>query len=620
MEIKIKRLERVDTPKAVLWVRTSTKKQEVESQIEDLKNMARHDGFKESQIIVLGGAGLSAIKLKDDYLQEFAKLMATLRDNEQVTHLYTWEVSRLARVETKFYELKGFLLDEGVQLALYAGGYRLFRKTDNGKWEIDRGVEIGLSIFVTMAVQEMEIKKARFERARRRNKSEGKRNGGRFRMYGYDVVDGKNIPNPSEKNLLNDIFRMYAQGGYSFEKLAKWLNDHGHVTTAGMKWTSSNVAVLLTKEEYCGADNRYPELVNRELFNKVAEVRKANVKGTGKVSKTSSKRKNLALKILQCKGCGSNYVRQSTAYTCFAHTYPTHAKIQCATAPQVNAEVMDRLLWGVAKVFEEEKLLIQRKFDAHTIKKMIEDVEVVIDNKRKHIQTLQATSKRTNDLYIKGRITEADYDNRVQQIERTINEVNGEISDLNKKVMALTGKDAALQGVKRGGVKMHYSEEEKYDVVHNWLTRATVENIDGNKTQRIEITCGVGGINLGSVSFIFRPFSHKPWSEKVKFSSLLLPEGLKEDIAKELELPLPQEETDNNGVMNITPDKVEEGYSKVLQDSLDEFLEEMGKGRTAAQIEEEWRKEDELNDLVDGQIDEIEDLKSDFEEAAQEGK
>lgn len=602
MEVKIKRLESVDTPKAVLWVRTSTKKQEVESQIKDLKKMAQKDGFREEQLIILGGAGLSAIKLKDDYLQEFAKLMATLRDNEQVTHLYTWEVSRLARVETKFYELKGFLLEEGVQLALYAGGYRLFRKTEGGKYEIDRGVEIGLSIFVTMAQQEMQIKKERFDRARRRNKSEGKRNGGRFRLFGYDVVEGKYVANPQEAAILKEVFTMYSQGGFSYDTLSKWLNDHGHKTSAGMGWTPQNVSVMLKKVEYCGdTDSRYPELVSRELFNKVAEVRKANVKGTGKVSKTSGKRTTLASKILKCKDCGSNYVSHGKAYNCFRHAYPKHPTNtgkECENAPQVSMEVIDRLLWNVAKVFDEQRLILQRQFDRDIIKAQVKEMQTVIANKKVQMAQLDDTFNRTNTLFMKGRITEAAYDDRVADIERAKDELNGEISDLNKKVITFTAKDAVLKGVKRGGGELHYTDEDKYNIVHNWISLATVQRVNKSK-QLIEITCGFEGIEFGRVSFLVNPHIRSGWTEKVSIITLSVPAELREDIAKELGLPIPEE----SGKIAAA---VMKQYGEVLQGRLDEMMAEIAKGRTPEDILEEWRREDEWNDYVNSQIDEAE--------------
>ena len=586
----VKRLENVATgnAKAVLWVRTSTKRQEVESQIADLRKMAERDGFGEEEMIILGGAGLSAIKLKDDYLQELSKLMATLRDNPEVTNLYTWEVSRLARVETKFYELKAFLVEEGIQLALYAGGYRLFRKSGEGKWEIDRGVEIGLSIFVTMAQQEMQIKKERFDRARRRNKSEGKRNGGRFRLFGYDVQEGKYVPNPTEAKLLNELFKMYAQGSYSYEKLAKWLNDNGHKTTSGGKWDASGVSVVLKKEEYCGdIDNRYPELITRALYEKVAGVRKANVKGTGKVDK-ASKRVNLAVKILKCENCGSNYVAGKDQYFCYAHNYPTHAKNAVCEGqiPSVNIKLLDRILWAIGKGFEGKRLEIQRTFDHELIKNQVKDMQKVVDNKKAEIKRLQATSERTNDLYIKGKITLAEYDRRVEEIDKAIGSEQNEIDVLNKKILTWSDKEAVLKGVKRNASELHYTDQDKYDVVHSWISTATVkvEQKEGeSKKHIITVNCGFQGIEFGKIVISVRPFCRSGWTDKVKFLALSVPKGVREEIAKNLELPLPNEVP--------TLEKFTEKYGEHLQERLQEVLKEMEKGRTPEDLQEEWDKE-----------------------------
>ena len=81
--------------KAVLFVRVSTEKQTLESQIEALKRSASVDGFGDNDIIVIAKKE-SGVKLKEAEREGLNELKDVIEKND-VDCVYIFELSRLSR-------------------------------------------------------------------------------------------------------------------------------------------------------------------------------------------------------------------------------------------------------------------------------------------------------------------------------------------------------------------------------------------------------------------------------------------------------------------------------------------------------------------------------------------
>lgn len=208
--------------KAIIWRRGSTDRQEIESQDKDLTELAISEGFKEKDLIHIGEAGASAIKQNDLYIMEVEKLISTLEKDKTVKTVYCWEVSRLAGVELAFYRMKDYFLNNHIQLICKTPSLKLY--DSDGK--VNKGSELTLSLLVTLARQEMEIKQERFRRAKERNKAEGKYNGGKIKL-GYKLDDNKYFAIDEEKaQVVRDCFDWYLNG-MSLKKIYDKLIDMG---------------------------------------------------------------------------------------------------------------------------------------------------------------------------------------------------------------------------------------------------------------------------------------------------------------------------------------------------------------------------------------------------------
>ena len=68
--------------KGIILTRTSTTRQEIESQKQELIDYAIADGYKKNDLIIIEGVGASATKLNDVYLAEIEKLYNTIKNDK----------------------------------------------------------------------------------------------------------------------------------------------------------------------------------------------------------------------------------------------------------------------------------------------------------------------------------------------------------------------------------------------------------------------------------------------------------------------------------------------------------------------------------------------------------
>ena len=254
--------------KAIIWRRGSTDRQEIETQDKDLTAMAIGDGFKVKDLIHIGQAGASAIKQNDLYLNEVNELLSTLDNDPTVKTVYVWEISRLARVELAFYRMKDYFITHQVQLVCKTPSLRLF--DSDGK--VNKGAELTLSLLVTLAKQEMEIKQERFARAKARNKAEGKFNGGKIKIgykldeHNYFIIDEERA------KVIRQVFDWFVNGGLSLTKIFAKLVDMGVYSTINIRNAcGKRVGYLLRDPSYKGEGN-YPRIVDDEIWAKAQKM------------------------------------------------------------------------------------------------------------------------------------------------------------------------------------------------------------------------------------------------------------------------------------------------------------------------------------------------------------
>ena len=245
----------------IVIYRTSTIRQEAEEQRKETLEYAK--SFLAENIVEVGGEGLSAIKLDDQYVKNIEKVFDLIAEGD-IQCVYAWSIDRIGRNEELLMKFKNRLIENKVQLRIKNPTLQLLN--DDGT--VNSGMEIAFSLFSTMAKQEMELKQKRFKRAKNRNKSEGKYNGGKVK-FGYAVdKDGYYIEGETAVHV-REIFRKYAFTPVSINHLSVEYTSNGVLQTSP-KTAASLINRMLKDKGYIG-ETFYPRLVDDGTFYKVQE-------------------------------------------------------------------------------------------------------------------------------------------------------------------------------------------------------------------------------------------------------------------------------------------------------------------------------------------------------------
>lgn len=516
--------------KCIIWCRVSTFAQEFESQKKDLIEMASKDGFSKENQIIIGKAGASAIKMNDLYQKEVNELINTINSDKQVTTIYVWEISRLARNEKAFYDMKDEIMKNHLQLIINTPSLRLLN--DDGT--VNHGNELAINIMVTLAKQEMEVKKERFKRGKMQKASLGIWTGGNL-SYGYKIDESKHIViNELEAQYVRYIFNSYIQG-----KSQRQLADEFY--KKGVSITLSLINRILHNERYTGKsfkfkydeldehnklkisnlERSYPKIISIEDFEKCQEIAKKN--------DVKPKAKNIyyADGILICPECGGRCSVQKTSYHCF-NAYNKYMKYgiradskdkeeklknQCQNKLNLSVNVLDSILWDAVKIPECISLQKSDFQEITNYELEIEEEKKKIEVANEHLNDVKLKKKRLAKTYTQGNIDEEYYDELLSEIEKeskmnndVINMSNSRINQLEEFIKSFNNKRhrADIEGI--SNFVNNYNDKEKQEVCQRRIKSVSYfddileVNQKKYKCKRIEITWNrkkpTGGIGI----------------------------------------------------------------------------------------------------------------------------
>lgn len=380
--------------------------------------MAIADGYSIDEIEVVGRAGASAIKVDEAYQENMNRVYELIDTIPTIEAVYAWAIDRIGRNEEILMKLKNTLITKKIQLVIKNPSLRLLEA--NG--DVNAGVELAFSLFATMAKQEMEQKKARFNRARKRNDEKGKYNGG-YVAYGYMVKDGYIVINEEEAKIVRLIFTELASGKYSCDGLARELQDRG-IKFKGKKMLFSNVRGILKNKIYCGEQlntagsvRNVPQIVSKELYDKATAAISAN-----NPSKTNAytNRNLLGLRLIKCPYCGCHFSVAAKLYQCHNHNRNYYDSRQgfekCPNGISIGVANLDRLLWYAAATvhFEYLKQLTGQRDEE--IDSKVEVLNQKIQHLQSEIDSLADKRKRINLVFMDGDLSEKERDERLSKL------------------------------------------------------------------------------------------------------------------------------------------------------------------------------------------------------------
>lgn len=394
--------------KILCIIRTSTVQQELISQHNEMNDYCISLGYSSEQIVFVESAGASARKLNEKYLQFIDQIKSTCLSNN-INAVAVWHLNRLGRKESKLVELKTWFIDHHINVYVKNPQLQLF---DGNK------LNTLASMFWNMLAVSIEIDTEELinktKRGRLHASKQGKFTGGAFgALYGYHIKpDGFIEPDPAEVSLLLQLFTDYSTGKYSYRSLAIEYQSRG-IKQRNRKITENWIARTLQCDKYSGSEpSKYAQVIPTTLWNKTRNTAQENSLNLSKETHI-----HLATKVLKCKYCGHNYVATRNQYTCYKHLMKARFTDQCTESPNINIELMDRIVLHIAKLYHLEFL---SQPDTNAIEECNNKLLILQDKLNTNTQqsnNIKQSFDRLREMYVEGDLTKQEYTNKAEGLK-----------------------------------------------------------------------------------------------------------------------------------------------------------------------------------------------------------
>lgn len=285
-------------------------------------------------------------------------------------------------------------------------------------------------------------------------------------IYGYKVQDGNLIIDDETAPIVRQIFNEYLKGN-SCAKIAKILNEQKTPTPYAIKkkrggyvnvketptsylWTAGNVNTIIANIEYTGIavnyktyvkpnvrknslvdrklitlENDHEPIISKELFDKVAALRKSNTCQNKKKITVQGITERLD-KFLYCPVCGHSFVFNRSRYTLAYRDKKCGINIKADIAHKALYERCLDILSRVKENPEDFKKLVLQKQMPKTYQESLKEITL-------EKQEAEVSLEKLFEEYALGDITKEDYDIQAQILNDELETVELKQNDLMKE-------------------------------------------------------------------------------------------------------------------------------------------------------------------------------------------
>lgn len=500
-----------DMKKVITFIRTSTLQQEVESQLLDNINYLKSLGYDKDEILVIGEAGASAIKLDDQYIKNLEKVYAEIESNPSIELVFAWAIDRIGRDEEVLMKFKNTLIKKRIQLKIKEP--ELYLLDHNGN--VNKGMEIAFSLFATMAKQEMEMKKARFERAKKHYKKQGRFIGGKVR-YGFYPDKNKHIQvNEEQATVVREIVNLYLTTNLSQAQLYKELVQRG------LHFKYSAVRHILNDKVYYGLDETlpYPAILPAEWYDKVIAKNNSNNLNTDK----ATRKWYLGAKLVVCPHCGKKMMAHvgSGAYLC-RNSLMKVSNTTCDYNKYTNINAIDSIAWHYAKFLHKLFITTKAKEQQEQMQLQLEILHQKLNVANEEKATYTEKIERLAVHNAVGRLSDKSFEKQIAILEteqlandELIATLKSEIQHTQELITTATNTDSESEAIWRiaqaNVVLNEMNYKEMYDIVHKYIKAIHIVEVevdipDKGITQCKKIVCeNYFGVELKFADVYFNP-------------------------------------------------------------------------------------------------------------------
>ncbi len=435
--------------KAILLVRVSSEEQDYAEQEKDLYKLAYADGFTDDNIIPICEKE-SGIKLTEDERKGLTQMKSLISEGN-ISTVYAWEVSRIARKKSVLFSVIDYLTKNHIQLVIYDPYIKLLNPDNT----VNDSAEIVLTLFGQLAESEMRNKKARFRRTRIANAKAGKWNGGSSIKYGYDVDEnGYYLVNEQEAEVIRKAFELYTTTnmgmtkvtnelvklGYdiNYHRVSRILPDElytGRTVRKNMWLPNDDKTSARRTKTVKGLELHYPAIISEEIYE---EAKKRREKGNMEAYKGTSY--YFGRGLMKCPECGNAMIaeKQNGYYCCNSYSHRANRGGECRCKLTVGINFLDTVLWDatVSEFISANRFTKQEKINAAQAK--IEDCEKILANIQQRLDKLTLKSKRYAKLYGELAMDDDEYEASKLQIQKERNDIERERVSAEEKIKQLT--------------------------------------------------------------------------------------------------------------------------------------------------------------------------------------
>lgn len=439
--------------KAILFIRSSTEKQEIESQLKETREYA--DSLKEfDDYVVIGDKGASAYKKSKKYLELIDDLKYSIEHDPDIKAVVAWHLNRLSRSDKVAIEIKEYLIEKKIQLYIKEPQLKLF--DDDGT--VNGNAELIFNIFATLNKQQINELRKKSHRAKVRDAALHKYLGGR-KKFGYKVVDKQVVPDEKEAPILSEIYDIYATGDYSYHKTAREINER-----YGLNFSFDNIKKFIHDTSYHDGI-KYPPIVTKLQYEKCVEKRDKN---WSKYKSMESKHHRFANRLIQCPVCGKNYTANVESYRC----------IDIDGSRMLNINNVDGLLWVIASHLESDRLLNENSKEEFQEKKAVLEhkIKSVEDGASKGTKRVERAKKMT----LSGLLEIEEYKSILENVKKeqseTLEKVNGWRAEIQELDRLIEEDKLSIQKILDIADNISSKNElQMREIVRKWVKRITIE-------------------------------------------------------------------------------------------------------------------------------------------------
>lgn len=452
--------------KAIIYSRVSTEEQDFQRQIDELKDVAKKDGFAEENILVYTDKISGFTKTAD---REGFSLLQQKVESDSISKIYVWELSRLARNQRIILETVEFFNLKKIPIYVYKENITTLEP--NGKESPQAALLIAL--LGTLASQEVKTFKERSLSGRKKSVRDGKASGGVVTAYGFKKNEnGMLVIDEEEADVVRKVFSLSLEGLGS-RKIANYLNANRIPTkynklderpikfktinasesSKNKRWKDAVVYNMLTnplykgKRSFSGQITNVTPIVDVDVFDKVQEqlpLRKIH-------SKKNTKFNYLFREKVRCGVCGKPMLarnRTDGTESYFACSSIREGGCNCGNRG-ISINGLESAVWSLIVHFGYLDYVNTNKEENITeLKRRIEEHKKVITSLEAQKSSINESLERNYNAYLKGLATEELYskgkvliDKELKNVDKDVSFYLNEIDSIKAKIELVTNVD-----------------------------------------------------------------------------------------------------------------------------------------------------------------------------------